>query len=179
MPYRPVLEPHVERYIGADLPRNVQADVHLDEFGRVALSDESVDIVLSSQVLEHVPSPQGYLAEANRLLKPGGKLLLSTHGYWKYHPDPTDFWRWTRDGLVKEIEAAGFEVDAVRGVMGLGATGLQLFQDGATGRIPRHLRPIFFYLLNRFMAVVDWLTSEESRNIDACVFVVRASKRDA
>jgi SAM-dependent methyltransferase len=123
-----------------------------------------------------VPSPQDYLREAHRLLMPGGTLLLSTHGYWMYHPDPTDYWRWTRDGLVREIEAAGFTVQSVRGVMNLAATGLQLFQDGVSAGLPRALRPPFIYLVNRAMALVDRLGSDASRDRDTCVFVVRAMK---
>jgi SAM-dependent methyltransferase len=179
MPYRPVLEPHVGRYVGADLSRNALADVHLDESGRVSMPAQSADIVLSSQVLEHVPSPRDYLHEAHRLLKPAGTLLLSTHGYWMYHPDPTDFWRWTRDGLVREIEAAGFKVQSVRGVMNLAAAGLQLFQDGVSPALPRLLRPAFFYVMNRAMALVDRLGSDASRDRDASVFVVRALKNGA
>ena len=136
----------------------------------------SVDIVLSSQVLEHVPSPQDYLREAHRVLKPAGTLLLSTHGYWMYHPDPTDFWRWTRDGLVRQIEAAGFTVQSVKGVMNLASTGLQLFQDGVVSAVPRLLRPVFCYLVNRTMALVDRLGSDASRDRDAAVFIVRAVK---
>jgi SAM-dependent methyltransferase len=128
-------------------------------------------------VLEHVPSPPEYLAEAYRLLKPSGTLLLSTHGHWIYHPDPSDYWRWTREGLVRLVEAAGFEVRSVKGVMNLAACGLQLFQDGVSAALPRPLQPAFHYLLNRAMAIVDRLGSDASRDRDAAVFVVRAQKR--
>lgn len=40
--------------------------------------DDSFDVVTSFQVIEHVPSPSAYLAEAKRVLKPGGKLLCVT-----------------------------------------------------------------------------------------------------
>jgi len=177
MPYRPLFAPRVRRYVGADLPRNALAEVHLDASGRAAMPDASADIVLSSQVLEHVPSPAAYLAEAHRLLKANGALILSTHGYWMYHPDPTDFWRWTREGLVRQIEAAGFTVQSVRGVMNLAASGLQLFQDGVAAALPGMLRPLFHFAMNRAMWIVDRLGSEASRNSDAGVFIVRASKR--
>lgn len=176
MPYKEIFQPLVDQYIGVDLPENLTADLHFDQNGRAPLQDASVDIILSSQVLEHVPSPQAYLGEAYRLLKPGGLLLLSTHGYWKYHPDPTDFWRWTREGLRKEIERAGFRIEHIRGIMNLAASGLQLFQDGSSAYIPRFLRPLFFWLNNRIIAIVDKLGSAESRNSDAGVFVIRAIK---
>lgn len=176
MPYRPLFAPRVARYVGADLPRNPLADVHLDGAGKVAMPDRSVDIVLSSQVLEHVPSPQAYLAEAYRLLKPSGTLLISTHGHWMYHPDPADFWRWTREGLVRQVEAAGFGVLSLTGVMNLASCGLQLFQDGVSAAVPGLLRPAFHYVMNRAMALVDRLGSDASRGRDAGVFLVRAQK---
>lgn len=41
-------------------------------------ADESFDLVTSFQVIEHVPSPAAYLAEAHRVLRPGGTLLCVT-----------------------------------------------------------------------------------------------------
>lgn len=177
MPYRELFSPLVDRYIGIDLPANPGADLHMNPGGQAPLVDASADMVLSSQVLEHVPCPQEYLAEARRLLKPGGLLILSTHGYWRYHPDPQDFWRWTREGLQKEIERAGFQVDRIRGVMNLAASGLQLFQDGVAAHIPRPLRSVFVWLNNRVMAIADKLGTAAARDRDACVFVVRARKK--
>ncbi len=43
--------------------------------------------------------PGLYLSECFRVLRPGGQLLLSTHGVFPYHPDPVDLWRWTCEGL--------------------------------------------------------------------------------
>ena len=179
MPYRPIFEARMARYLGADLPRNARADISVDESGRVPMPDESVDVVLSSQVLEHVSSPQTYLAEAHRVLKPKGAMLLSTHGHWMFHPDPTDYWRWTGDGLRRQLESAGFEVASLAGVMNLAACGLQLFQDGVSPALPHLLRPAFHFTMNRAMAIVDHLGSDASRARDAGVFVVRAAKREA
>jgi len=78
--------------------------------GRTVAPEDSFDIVISSQVLEHVESPADYLAEAHRLLRTGGTLLLSTHGTFQDHPCPGDYWRWTGMGLRKVLSEAGFEV---------------------------------------------------------------------
>lgn len=72
--------------------------------------DQSFDGVLSTQVLEHVPDAGAYLRDALRMLRPGGELLLTTHGIWEDHPSPLDIGRWTLDGLRREVAAAGFEV---------------------------------------------------------------------
>ena len=54
------------------------------------------------------------LGESHRVLKPGGWLLLSTHGTWFYHPHPGDYRRWTAEGLRKEVEAHGFILSEIR-----------------------------------------------------------------
>ena len=71
------------------------------------------DCVLSTQVLEHVLSPTAYLAEAYRVLRPGGHLLLSTHGLFEDHFCPYDYWRWTVYGLRKLVEETGFKIDRI------------------------------------------------------------------
>ena len=105
MPYRSVIEPMVGKYLGVDLAMNPKADHFIDFDSKTTLPDNFADIILSNQVLEHVDSPSGYLAEALRILKPGGSIILTTHGYWFYHPTPNDYWRWTSAGLKKTVEA--------------------------------------------------------------------------
>ena len=111
--------------------------------GTVAVADASVDVVLSTQVLEHVTDPAVYLAECVRVLRPGGRLLLTTHGTMFYHPDPVDYWRWTCDGLRKAVTDAGLEVTRFEGVVGMAATGLQLVQEAFYYRLPRRLAHLF------------------------------------
>jgi 2-polyprenyl-3-methyl-5-hydroxy-6-metoxy-1,4-benzoquinol methylase len=72
------------------------------------------DFVLSSQVLEHVLDPAFYLSECFRVLKPGGKLLVTTHGTFWDHACPHDYWRWTAYGLRQAVENAGFGVLATK-----------------------------------------------------------------
>ena len=64
------------------------------------IKSESVDLVFSTQTLEHVEDPKTFLLEARRVLKPGGRIILSTHGTYPIHADK-DYWRWTDKGLGK------------------------------------------------------------------------------
>lgn len=175
MPYRELFSPVVGWYKGADIPENTAADVSLNE-GRVDLPDGAAGVVLSTQVLEHVDDPVLYLAEAYRILQPGGLLILSTHGIWRYHPDPQDFWRWTTDGLHRIISEAGFKVLDRRGVMGMASMGILLVQDGLYYKLPKWLRPVFVAPMQGLMWLFDSIHSEDNRRKDAGVFVFIAEK---
>lgn len=143
---------------------------------RSPVDDGSVDVVLSSQVLEHAADTRLYLSESYRVMRPGGLLFLSTHGVWRYHPDPCDFWRWTCDGLRKVVIEVRFEIEKFRGMMGPEATALQLWQDAVALRLPKRARPLLYRYAQRKIRRADLRCSNEARNRDACVFIVVAQK---
>jgi SAM-dependent methyltransferase len=57
------------------------------------------DAVFLLEVLEHVQEPQSALSEIYRILKPGGKIVMSTPYIFEMHDVPYDFWRFTEYGL--------------------------------------------------------------------------------
>jgi SAM-dependent methyltransferase len=173
MPYRSFFASDVA-YVGADLPGNPNANVLINADGTVPVADESCDGVLSTQVLEHVVDPRVYLEECFRVLRPGGRLLLSTHGVFAYHPDPVDLWRWTGEGLRRQVEAAGFEVIRMEGVIGLAATGLQLFQDALSYKIRRRWLPWLALVLQPLIGFVDRFETAQSLGHNAQVFALVA-----
>jgi SAM-dependent methyltransferase len=178
MPYRSLFTPLVSKYIGADLSSNPQADICMDQAtAAIALEADSVDLILSTQVLEHVENPELYLAEARRLCKPDGLLILSTHGHWVYHPTPQDYWRWTSMGLCKLLEQNGFEVIYQVGLLGLMAMGLQFIQEVIINPLPHKLKVAVTIVMQSLISLVDKLASAEARNKDAGIFVLVARKR--
>jgi SAM-dependent methyltransferase len=85
-------------------------DYVISSSGAISEESNTFDYVLSTQVLEHVPNPETYLLECFRLLKPGGKLFLTTHGSYEDHASPYDYHRWTADGLKYDLQKTGFRI---------------------------------------------------------------------
>jgi SAM-dependent methyltransferase len=110
-PYRNFFSTRVERYIGADVvsAKGITLDLEFDPEQPLPLAASSIDTILSTQTLEHVADVHFYLTECNRLLKPEGTLILTAPMQWRHHEVPFDFLRFTRFGILKLLEAHGFE----------------------------------------------------------------------
>ncbi|HRJ07174.1 MAG TPA: class I SAM-dependent methyltransferase [Prosthecobacter sp.] len=71
--------------------------------------DGCYDIVLNTQVLEHVKDPGRVCKELARVLKPGGLLFLTTPQSSPLHNLPWNFFNFTNLGLGLLMDAAGLE----------------------------------------------------------------------
>ncbi|MEL6712234.1 MAG: methyltransferase domain-containing protein [Planctomycetota bacterium] len=127
-PYRPMFEPHVRHYIGMDYPPallakqpemwdllySVKHMVNLLADGKhLPIATDSVDTVLCTEVLEHVPEPARFLDEIGRVLKPGGKALVTVPFIQPLHELPYDFYRFTPSSLELFARNAGLEVESI------------------------------------------------------------------
>ncbi len=127
-PYRPLFPPDC-RYVGVDIEANGHADIVIVPSEPVPLPDGSIDLVISTQVIYKIPDYAGYLMECRRLLRPDGRIMITTHGTWTYHPaSGGDYYRFTQDGLRHVLARAGFQVDSMEPVVGTLGTGLHLRQ---------------------------------------------------
>jgi SAM-dependent methyltransferase len=102
---------HADRYIGVDWSQTLhalKADVVADLNRALPFGDGSVHNVVSFEVLEHLCEPGTMLAEAARVLKPGGGLTLSVPFQWWIHEAPWDYQRFTCHGLEYQLRKAGF-----------------------------------------------------------------------
>jgi SAM-dependent methyltransferase len=67
---------------------------HLSEL----LPAQSVDVVYSSNVMEHFLAPWRFVVEANHVLRVGGLFMAMVPTTWSLHAEPWDFWRMTGHG---------------------------------------------------------------------------------
>jgi SAM-dependent methyltransferase len=72
------------------------------------IENDTFDVVLCTQVLEHLERPRESVRELHRVLKPGGKLFLTAPMAHPLHQEPYDFFRYTSHGLRSICAGAGF-----------------------------------------------------------------------
>jgi SAM-dependent methyltransferase len=111
-PYQRLFE--VKEYVGLDIDSEITrqrgiAD-HLYDGKKFPFEDASFDAVLCNQVLEHVFNPDEFLSEIMRVLRPGGKLLLTAPFVWDEHEQPYDYARYSSFGLRALLEKPGFRI---------------------------------------------------------------------
>jgi hypothetical protein len=108
------LEPHW--YLGVDAQEGPCVDrvVQATELVQ-SLGNERFDVVLSTEMLEHVRDWKKVIHELKCVLKVGGLLILTTRSPgFPYHPYPEDHWRFTVEDFKKifsELEILELKAD--------------------------------------------------------------------
>jgi SAM-dependent methyltransferase len=123
------------RYVGLDYPPTAS---HLyqtrpDVFGdaqALPFRTGTFDAVLLLHVLEHVPDPERAVAEAVRVLRAGGRVIVETPFVYPLHDAPFDFQRWTPRGLELLMTRHGAIVHTRRAAGRPAETGAMLFNLG-------------------------------------------------
>ena len=74
------------------------------------IRDSAVDLVFATQVIEHLPDPARFLGECARVLRPGGRLVLTGPMYWPLHEEPHDYFRFTKYGFAELLRRTGLDL---------------------------------------------------------------------
>jgi SAM-dependent methyltransferase len=110
---------------------------YVSDLASLPVADDRYDMIVCTQVLEHVPDPRKVLCEFQRILKKGGELWLSAPLYYTEHQIPYDFYRYTQYGLRKLLDENGFEVMELERLEGYYGTLAYQFESAAKG-LPTH-----------------------------------------
>lgn len=118
-PYETLFLPHVSEYLGVeyestyegrDYAQRARADV-IYSGDQLPFEAGTFDTVLCNQVAEHVPDPGKFLADLARVLRRGGRLILTVPFSYRVHSAPNDFHRFTRFALQRYADVEGMTVD--------------------------------------------------------------------
>lgn len=124
-PYEKVFAPHVEKYLGLEYSpesgfRGNKADFCGDA-ANLPLADASIDTILCTEVLEHVPDPERTIGEFARVLRPGGTLITTAPFVYPIH-DAHDYFRYSPDGLAAIMQRHDLTVEEVKPLSGTAIT---------------------------------------------------------
>lgn len=116
-PYKSLFT-NVSSYTGIDyensehLHKQSQVDVFYDGKS-IPFGNNEFDAILCSEVFEHVFNLEEIIPELNRVLKPGGKILITCPFVWYEHEVPYDYARYTIFALQHLLEKNGFEINVL------------------------------------------------------------------
>lgn len=132
---------------------NPHLDIVADLNKALPLESELYETIILSDVLEHIMEPLNLISEMERLLKPGGHILMNVPFLYWIHESPYDFHRYTQFGLqgyfdkttlkVKEIEPYGGILEVLGDILGKTIIYLPVI-----GKILSKACQSFFYFLS-------------------------------
>lgn len=116
----------------------------------IPLLSDSVDFPVAQETLEHIFDHVLALEEFHRVLKKGGVGYLQVPFIIGAHPDPSDYRRFTSEGLQRDVEAVGFRTLEIGLSVG-GASGfyrilvefMAILTSGPVGWLYRPMKGIF------------------------------------
>jgi SAM-dependent methyltransferase len=123
-PLRPMVERAGGQYTGVDVAQNLAGTVDVvADITDIPLPDDSFDVVLCTEVLEHVADTSAALTQLARLCRPGGVVIVTSPFMYPLHEEPHDFVRltphvfrrWAQEhGLtVAELTTGGNELEVM------------------------------------------------------------------
>lgn len=106
-------------YTGIDVeysgrPLNMKQPDHFYDGNVLPFQNDSFDMVISTQVLEHVPNPLSMLKEMARVCKPEGVMVISLPFVYQEHEEPFDYFRFTRFGIAELLNKAGLRIETMK-----------------------------------------------------------------
>lgn len=86
-------------YSRLDIVPNSKPDYVADLHNLKKLPKNHFDTVIATEVLEHLYDPHKAVEQVRAVLKKGGVFIATTRFFYRYHPDPHDYYRFTWDSL--------------------------------------------------------------------------------
>lgn len=108
--YRELTEAVADSHICLDMFEGKGVDI-VGDASKMPLENESFDTIICNSVLEHVKNPEQVVLECHRVLKRGGYCVISAPFLTPIHSDPSDYFRYTPEGLKELFLKQNFFVE--------------------------------------------------------------------
>ena len=110
-PYRALVQELGGNYTGFDIGQNRSGTVdRLGPITDIPAEDNAFDLVLCSEVLEHTIDSARSMSELARILRPGGRVILTTPFAYPLHEEPNDYVRVTPQAVCVLAERTGLRI---------------------------------------------------------------------
>jgi SAM-dependent methyltransferase len=114
LPYKGIVQKYVDTYDSIDIiPRSNEVTYQSDIHDMSVIPNYAYDSVICLEVFEHIKYPWKAINEINRILKPGGVLILSVPHLSRLHEEPDDYYRYTKYGITALLESGGFNIELI------------------------------------------------------------------
>ena len=127
-----IYSPLATEIVCVDWPHSMHGSQHVDQFvdlnRPLPFEGAQFDTILSTDVLEHIGRPDVLWREIARLLRPGGKIILTVPFLYSIHEEPHDYFRYTAYKLrqfcddnnlqVIELEPYGGALEVILDIVG-------------------------------------------------------------
>jgi SAM-dependent methyltransferase len=154
----------VEDWVFLNNDKQTNPDILID-LPNIPLEDNSIDVVLCTEVMEYIYDFRELLFQMGRVIKPGGVLILSTPFIGALHGDSEgDYYRFTESLLIKELTDS-FTIESVERMGGIVAVIYDLFRSYMSYQTKRsfmiRVLSALFIKSNRFFI---WLDKKSFKN---------------
>jgi SAM-dependent methyltransferase len=144
---------------GLDVTSSDNTDYLITKNSSWPIQDNSFDVVLCTQVIEHVEDPAILVAEIKRVLKPGGRVILNAPFLYPFHGMPDDQARYTTTHLLYFFK--GFEILKIGTLGGVGSSIATIYLNFVNYKISGNL---LLQILKIFLLPI-WLTGNALCNL--------------
>ena len=182
MPYKQFFN-QCESYVGLEYESDIAKKSFSPDFFYDGVTfpfeSDSFDSLVSFEVMEHVDDIEVFFSEIVRVLKPGGKMIVSVPFCWMEHEKPNDYRRYTKIGLERYLEKKGFEVELSRKTTGALYSTLANFVIVLRSK----LRGIFSYLADililpltlalHIVGFIEWLLKSDDDSYTSTIVLAK------
>lgn len=162
--YRSILKNYFKEYVSTDFTKTHSDLSVISDIEKLPFKKNEFDMVLCTEVLEHVPHPWIAINELYRVLKTDGIAIITVPHLAYLHNMPYDFYRYTEHGLRTLTNEVGFKNIEIRPIGGFFCF---IGYIRSTLLIPLFSFPIIgnlIFLINYLFSLVDISIDRFSKN---------------